>query len=140
METSRRSDVPGSDDLRRRLDAAHAGLLRVHKTIIDHERTRYERSRGTVGGPLEFLQLVLNDPWFAWLRPVSELIVQIDELTASKEPAEPRRGEALLEQARELLVPNESGDTFAREYYRAMQESPDVAIAHGEWRRAAGGR
>jgi hypothetical protein len=32
-----------------------------------------------VGGSGEFLQLVFNDLWFAWLRPVSELIVSIDE-------------------------------------------------------------
>lgn len=128
------SDASG-DDLRRRLDAAHGGLLRVHKTIIDHERSRYERARGSVGGPLQFLQLVLSDPWFAWLRPVSELIVQIDEFTASKEPTEAHHGEALLKQARDLLVPSDAGDTFAREYFRAMQESPEIAIAHAEWRR-----
>jgi hypothetical protein len=138
MASSRRSDAPGGDELRRRLDAAHAGLLRVHKTIIDHERTRYERSRGTVGGPLEFLKIVMDDPWFAWLRPISELIVQIDEFTVAREPGEPQRGEALLKQARELLVPDESGNAFGREYYRAMQESPEVGMAHGEWRRTLG--
>src|SRR5690349_1128524 len=64
---------PFPDDLRRRLDLAHGGLLRVHKALLDHERVRYERERGRVGGPGEFLQIVINDPWFAWLRPVSEL-------------------------------------------------------------------
>jgi hypothetical protein len=125
---------PADEALHRRLNAAHAGLLRVHKTIIDHERSRYERSSGPVGTPLEFLHLVLNDPWFAWVRPISELIVQIDEFTASREPTEPHQGEALLKQARDLLVPSESDDSFAREYFRAMQESPDIAIAHAEWR------
>ena len=140
MERSRRNDeAPAMADLRRRLDAAHRGLLRVHKAIIDHERTRYERSHGTVGGPLEFLQLVLNHPWFAWLRPVSELTVQIDEFTSSREPAEPAMGTALLARARELLVPVESGDPFAREYHRVIQESPDVAMAHGEWKQLIGG-
>jgi hypothetical protein len=128
-----------ADDLRRRLDAAHAGLLRVHKAILDHERSRYERRHGSVGGPLEFLQLVLNASWFAWLRPISELAVQIDEFTSSKEPTHPRHGEALLKQARDLLSPSESGQPFAREYHRAIQESPEVAMAHGEWRRTIAG-
>ena len=126
-------------ELRRKLDAAHRGLLRVHKAIIDYERTRYERSHGTVGGPLEFLQLVLSHPWFAWLRPVSELTVQIDEFTSFREPAEPAMGTALLTRARELLVPDESGEPFAREYHRVIQESPDVAMAHGEWKQLIGG-
>ena len=124
------------DDLRRRLNTTHGQLLRVHKAIIDHERVRYERTRGPVGGAVEFLQLVIRDPWFAWIRPISELIVQIDEFTESKEPTDPQEGEALLVQARELLVPSETGDDFRREYYRAVQESPDVAMMHGEWRRA----
>jgi hypothetical protein len=129
-------DDPAARDLRKRLDVAHAGLLRVHKTILDHERTRYDRSHAPVGGPMEFLQLVLNDPWFAWLRPISELIVQIDEFVSAKEPAQLSHGEALLKQAQDLLVPNETGTPFGRAYFRAMQESPDVAMAHGEWKRS----
>ncbi len=125
---------PELEDLHRRLNAAHAGLLRVHKAVLDHERQRYEHSRGPVGSPLEFLQLVLRDPWFAWLRPISELTVQIDEFTASREPTDPRHGEALLAQARTLLIPAEAGDGFAREYHRAIQESPEVAMTHGAWR------
>ena len=134
--TRPQSDNPTERDLRTRLDAAHSGLLRVHKAIIDHERVRYERQHGSVGGPVEFLEIVIRDPWFAWIRPISELIVQIDEFTASKEPTDPKDGEALLVQARELLVPSETGDDFRREYYRAVQESPDVAMMHGEWRRS----
>jgi hypothetical protein len=88
---------------------------------------------------LKFLDLALNDPWFAWLRPMSELIVQIDEFVSSKEPTQPAQGEALLKQARELLSPNEAGGTFGREYHRAVQESPDVAAAHAEWKRSMAG-
>src|SRR3954451_17825182 len=95
-------------DLRRRLDAAHAGLLRVHKALIDHERARYERERGPVGGAVEFLQVLIRDQYFAWLRPMSALIVQIDEFVMSKEPTDPADGRALLTQARALLTPNET--------------------------------
>ena len=137
MGTSRRQPrSPESEDLHRRLNAAHAGLLRVHKALLDHERQRFELRHGPVGSPLEFLQVVLRDPWFAWLRPVSELTVQIDEYTASREPTDPLHGEALLAQARALLVPAEEGDGFARQYHRAIQESPEVAMVHGDWRAA----
>lgn len=132
---------PGSslpDDLRHRLDEAHRGLLRVHKALLDHERSRYERERGRVGSAGEFLQLVIHDPWFAWLHAISELAVEIDELVSSKEPADPAAGEALLDKARELMVPDEQGDDFQRQYHRAMQESPEAAMAHGEWKLSAG--
>ena len=128
-------DDQDPDELRRRLDAAHAGLLRIHKALIDHERARYERQRGPAGSAVEFLQVLIRDPFFAWLRPMSALIVQIDEFVMSKEPTDPADGRALLTQARALLTPNETGDDFARAYYRAIQESPEIAMLHGEWRR-----
>ena len=97
---------------------------------------RYERVNPPIEGPLKFLKLALEDPWFAWLRPVSELIVQIDEFVSSKQPTDPRQGEALLKQALDMLTPDEAGSAFARAYHRAVQESPEVAVAHGEWRRS----
>ena len=33
------------------------------------------------------LQLVINDPWFAWLHSVSELVVRIDETVDNGSPA-----------------------------------------------------
>jgi hypothetical protein len=137
--SKRRTGHALPDELRRRLDQAHAGLLRVHKALLDHERGRYERERGPVGSPGEFHQVVIHDPWFAWLRPVSELAVQIDEATSAREPADAAAAEALLKKAQELIVPAEQGDDFQRAYHRAVQESPAVAMAHGEWKRAGGG-
>jgi hypothetical protein len=128
----RRNPLP--DTLRRQLDEAHHGLLRVHKALLDHERARYEAAHGPTGGPGALLQLVINDPAFAWLHPISEFVVQIDEFVSSREPRNPADGEALLGQARELLVPSESGTDFQRQYYRALQESDDAVEAHAEWK------
>jgi len=75
------------------------------------------------------LQLVLNDPWFAWLHPLSGLVVQIDELLAADEPTI-ADGEALLNQARTLIRPDANGEGFQRRYHRAIQDVPDVLIAH----------
>jgi hypothetical protein len=138
VENRRQSRNLLPDALRRRLDKAHGGLLRVHKALLDHERIRYERERGAVGGPGEFLQIVIHDQRFAWIRPVSELAVQIDEILSTKEPSSTDAGEALLAKALQLVVPAEHGDAFQRSYYRAVQESPDVAVAHGEWKLASG--
>lgn len=125
---------PLPDPLRRQLDEAHNGLLRVHKALLDLERARYESTHGPIGGPGAFLQLVINDPAFSWLRPISEFVVQIDEFVSSREPRNPADGEALLGQARELLVPAEAGTDFQQKYYRALQESDDVVEAHAEWK------
>jgi hypothetical protein len=126
------------EDLRRRLNTAHAGLLRVHKALIDYERTRYERERAPISGPGEFLQLLIHDPWFAWLRPISELAALIDETVSTKDPVDPVMAQALLAKSKELLVPAETGDPFSRGYHRALHESPEVAAAHGEWKLSTG--
>lgn len=131
----RRNPLP--DTLRRQLDEAHHGLLRVHKALLDHERARYEAANGPIGGPGAFLQLVIHDPSFSWLRPISEFVVQIDEFVSAREPRNPADGDALLDQARSLLVPSESGTDFQRAYYRALQESDDVVEAHAEWKLAS---
>lgn len=132
-----RPNDPQSVALRRQLDDAHRSLLAVHKTLLDHEHDRYERGHGPVGTPLQFLQLVLHDRFFAPLRPLSQLIALIDEAASSREPIDPAHTAALLKQARDLLGPSETGDPFHRLYHNAIQQSPDVASAHAEWRRSA---
>ena len=120
---------------RERLESARRGLLRVHAAMLDEERIRYEREHGRIEGTGAVLQLVIYDPWFAWLRPVSELIVQIDEQLDEAGPAEPSLTEALLAQTRDQLRPDEAGDAFQQRYYRLLQEAPAVAVAHAEARK-----
>lgn len=125
-----RADIPAP--LRERLTATRDALLHVHKVLLDEEKIRYERARGRIENNYQLLQLVIGDPWFAWLHPVSELVVQIDVLMDAREPAPPDTAEALLRQARALLSPGGSADDFHRQYRRALQESPAVALAHSE--------
>jgi hypothetical protein len=120
-----------SEETRGRLAEIRRALLRLHKTLLEAERAAYERSRGRVASGGEFLQLVIKDPWFSWLRPVSELIVRIDELTADEEGLAGEGAEDAVAQARLLLrPPGEAGGEFGRRYYRALQQSPDVVLAH----------
>lgn len=108
-------------------------LLRLHKTLLDFERQAYERDRSKIDNSYEFLNLVMNDPWFAWLRQLSELIVEIDELLAAKEMPNENTAVALVQQARILLTPTESGSEFQKKYFAAMQQSPEVVLAHSEF-------
>jgi hypothetical protein len=123
------SSNPLPPDFRQHLDDVRRGLLRVHKALLEDARIRYEREQGRIEGSNALLQLVLNDPWFAWLHPLSGLVVQIDELLAADAPTV-GEGAALLDQARLLLRPDENGEGFHRRYHRAIQDVPDVLIAH----------
>ena len=123
-----------SDTTRDNLKVLRQGLLRLHKTLLDLERRDYERARGRIGNSYEFLQLVLKDPWFDWLHRLSELIVQIDETldSHSETPATEADAKALMERARALLVPAETGSEFQKNYFLALQQSPDVVLLHSE--------
>ena len=127
-----------SSELRQQLDRTRIALLRVHKALLDDERVWYERAEGRVDGNAEFLQVVIHDSWFAWLRPVSELVALIDEVLASNEPVAAADAEALVIEARRLLRPDEDGDGFQRRYHRALQQTPDVVLAHADALRLIG--
>jgi hypothetical protein len=122
-----------TDKTRQQLQSVRTVLLRIHKTLLEFEREGYERGHGKLESSYQYLQLVMSDPWFAWLRQLSELIVEIDELLAAKETPEDKTGVALMQQASMLLTPAESGGAFQRKYFAAMQLSPEVVLAHAEF-------
>ena len=124
------SSMGSSDSSLGRLREVRQALLRLHKILLDVERHAYERSHGRIENSYEYLQLVMWDAWFAWLHSLSELIVQIDELFDAEEPMTEASAAALIEQTRHLLAASENGSDFQRKYFRALQKSPDVVIAH----------
>ncbi|MEI2722870.1 MAG: hypothetical protein V9H26_04830 [Verrucomicrobiota bacterium] len=105
-------------------------LLDLHKTLVDSERVSYEQTMGTIPSPNHFLQLLMKDPWFAWLHPLSQLIVMMDEALDGKEPLTPAGAQALVKQVRNLLVASEVGEGFSKHYFEALQRDPDVVLAH----------
>jgi len=115
---------------REHLAQLREALLHLHKALVDSERHSYEQNIGTIPSPGHFLQLLTTDPWFAWLHPVSELIVAIDEALDAKEPLTREAAEMLLKQARGQLAISETGEGFSRHYFEAVQRDPDVLFAH----------
>ena len=130
-----------SEITRDELKQLRQGMLRLHKTLLDMERRGYERARGQIGNSYEFLQLVLKDPWFDWLHRLSALIVQIDETLDNRDPEQPTTEEdakALVARAKSLLAPAETGTEFQKNYFLALQQSPDVVLLHADLMRLLG--
>jgi hypothetical protein len=112
------------------LDNLFPALLRLHKALLDDERVSYERVHGRIPSNGAFLQLALNDAWFAWLRTLSRVIAKLDELSESNDPASREAIPALLASVQTLLIPTEAGEGFGRQYHDALQRSPDVVLEH----------
>ncbi len=123
---------PSLDAPFQRLRELRPKLLKLHKALLDSERATYEQSYGRIQTSGEFLQLVINHEWFNWLRPISQFIVQIDELLHAKEPVVLSQVTDLLEKAQTLLQPSENGTLAEQHYFRAIQRDPAIAMMHGE--------
>jgi hypothetical protein len=121
--------------LTRTLETVRMSLLRLHKKLLDAERLRYEREHGRIENGSALLQLVINDPFFAWLRKLSELVVEIDERLEGEEPMSDDGARGMLDQIRTMIQPSPRGDSFQQNYDRVVQENPDVVIAHVEMTR-----
>jgi len=123
-------------DANARLSALRRGLVRLHKALVDFERIEYERLHGRATSA-ELLQVLIGDPWFAWLHPLSELIVRIDEMLDEEQPPAEGDVRSLIHQARSLLEPTErqpeqGGSPFGSRYFEALQREPAVVLAHAE--------
>jgi hypothetical protein len=104
--------------------------------LLNSERAAYERDVERITSPGQYFALAMNDPWFSWLRELSKLIVTIDEaLDMKEERATAAEEDRLIGQARELISPSESGESFARRYFEAMQRDPGVVLAHSDMMR-----
>lgn len=132
------SDEPISEGTKQKLADIRHVLLRLHKSLLDFERVGYERVHGRIENSYEFLNLVMHNPWFAWLRHLSELIVQIDEALDAREPTSESTAAASIEEARLLLVPTEAGGEFQQKYFVSVQQSPEVVLAHAEFAKLFG--
>ena len=103
---------------RARLRELRGKLLQLHKVLLDDARAAYEMDRGRVPSNASLLQLVINDPWFAWLHSLSELVVRIDETIETDSPATDADAAALINQVEKLLTASENGEGFHRRYLR----------------------
>jgi hypothetical protein len=114
------------------LEAATA-LREVHRVLVQAVRAAYEREVGPAGGPGQLLRLLTEDPYFAWLHPMSELIVDLDSLLAQE--MLPQGTVAGVRQEIDRLT-RAGGSPFWDRYAPFLQSDTDVVMAHAHLRRA----
>ena len=111
-----------------RLREVRLRLLHLHQTLLEMERKDFERTHGRVNSG-EMLQLVINHAQFAWLRVVSALAVQIDEMLDADEPVTDADVNNLITGARQLFTASDNKE-FSDKYQAALQQEPEVVMAH----------
>src|SRR3989442_8283673 len=108
------------------LEAA-AALREVHRTLVQATRAAYEQKNGPAGGPGEMLRLLTEHPHFAWLHPMSELIVDLDSLLTQE--ILPSGTVAAVRQEIDRLT-QAGGSPFWGKYSPPLQTHTDAVMAH----------
>jgi len=116
-----------------RLRDARNVLLKLHKNLVDHERAIWEGINGPAT-PGQFLNVLLEDKDFVWLRKFSTLIVDIDEMFAQKDGYPPEAVDLHLEKLRQLISMNDEDEEFKAKYQAALQQDLDAAARQGDLR------
>jgi hypothetical protein len=113
------------------LDAVSRKLQQLYSLVL-----RTERSVSPSPGGLALLDSLMKDPAWAWLRPLSALVAEIDHaLAQSGEVAVHEQGAAAAH-VRGLLFGDSDlrNEEFLKRYRPLLQLDPELASVHGELR------
>ena len=104
-------------------------LLTLHKSLIDFERGRYENLHGRLNAS-QFLNLLLENEDFAWLRKFSMLIVEIDEMFDLKDGIPNEMVMTNLSKMRQLVSMDDPDENFKAKYQSGVENDPESADSH----------
>jgi len=104
-------------------------LQHLYSLILKAER---EFDTGT--GGLALLDRLVNDPAWAWLRPLSALTAEIDHVLAQDQPPTQYDHAVVAAHIRGLLSGEGElrNDAFLERYRPLLQLNPALASAHGD--------
>jgi len=108
-------------------------LLPLHRSLIESARSDFAIAYEEVDKPSHLLQLLNDHPFFAWLKPMTSLIVDIDEM--SRTDFDEAQYEAIVKRV-QSLVGNGASAEFSAQYVPILQRNVDVAINHAALRQA----
>ena len=121
-----------TDETRQKLKQLSQAFLRLHKTLLEAAKAEYESKNGAISNSNQYLQLVLDDPHFAWLRKISSMIALIDEATSRLRPATESDAQSLVGEAKTLLNFEDADEDFNDKFQAALQNNSDAVLGHND--------
>ena len=123
------------DPVRDHLAEVRRALMRLHKALIDSERPRFEARRGSAVTNTQLLGALLDDPFFQWMRPFSQLMAAMDEALFGDEPVTAEGARGFVRQAYALVSAPETPTPDSARYEYVRNRDPGVLFAHTELHR-----
>jgi hypothetical protein len=102
-------------------------LIPLHRALIEVMRSDYAFAYEPVDQPTHLLRLLSEHDFFAWLRPLTTLIVDIDEM--SRQDFHPGEFDSVFDRV-EAMFGSDVPSDFSRRYVPLLQQSVELAIAH----------
>ena len=125
-------DDPARARLRAALRDLSRTLIPLHRRLIEETKADYVFAYEPVESPAKLLGLLQSDPFFEWLKPITTLIVDIDEMVRVDFDAS--AAESIAARADSLFGAEANGD-FSGRYVPILQRDVDVAIGHAAIRK-----
>ncbi|HUP48939.1 MAG TPA: hypothetical protein VNA04_09140 [Thermoanaerobaculia bacterium] len=113
---------------------ASRALIPLHRALIEAAKADYAFAYEPVAHPTQLFRLVSEHPFFAWLKPITALIVEIDEL--ARRDFDLAEAAAVADRLDRLFGPVPDQE-FASRYVPILQREVDVAVGHAAVRKAA---
>jgi len=106
-------------------------LQRLYSLVLAAEREFHPQLAA-----LDLLDKLVNDPEWAWLRPLSTINAEIDHVLAQPQPPTEYDHAVVATHLRGLLAGEGDlvNESFLNRYRPLLQMSPELASAHGELR------
>jgi hypothetical protein len=124
-------------------DTLRRALRELHRALVERASRDYVRAHQRLlqPDPGELLQMLTKDPEFAWLRGLSELMVDIDVARDDGQNRDQLAPGIRTAVERFILAPADmsTADEFAQHYWPCVQEEPHVAMAHAAVKQAISG-
>ena len=108
-------------------------LMPLHRSLIEAAKGDFAIAYENVDKPSHLLQLLNEHPFFAWLKPMTSLIVDIDEM--SRTDFDAAQYEEIVKRVQSLIGNGANGE-FTKQYIPILQRDVDVAISHAALRQA----
>lgn len=116
-------------DNRKALSDLTQALRGLHQALVQVVRREYEKQWGAVA-PGQLLQLLTRHPDFDWLHVLSEMMVDIDQMLDQDQLAN-EDVRAIHDALEKMLAPGDGAVSgFSRSYLAALQNDPELVIAH----------
>ncbi|QQG52315.1 MAG: hypothetical protein HY931_03175 [Candidatus Falkowbacteria bacterium] len=99
-------------------------LLKLHKALLDLERTRYEAEYGPILDNSAYFNLVISHEDFKWLSGLLEIIALLDEESEAENISAEKIAD-LITNLKNLLEVNDNSEFSQR--YQAALKNPEIS-------------